>query len=193
MVEWNCEGRHRPLKSGRHKGFVFGGGSMYFKKTLTRIRNCNAGGVVYTSGRFRRCQLKPICMRLLFLLSVSVLQLSAVSLAAPATFNIDPGRSTLVLSGDGLEAWSWGSTDDPVVHNGLSTSYAGTIVVDRDAAAGTFDITHGGLLAQDIPGFASGPPNSSPSSGNYLFFSQLSSDFFASSTFQGAIRDFSFS
>src|SRR5438477_2919099 len=136
-------------------------------------------------------------MRLLLLLSVSFWQLSAVSLAAPVNFNIDPARSTLVLSGtfggNQLDTWSFGSSDAPILHDGFTTSYRGTIVADRDAAAGTFQITGSNLVAQNIPGFAFGPPNDSPASCNYVFFTSLTSDFSSSSTFEGAIRELSLS
>src|SRR5213075_1220154 len=91
-------------------------------------------------------------MKIRWLLSVLACAFTSSAGAVPLSYTVDPARSVLILSGgNGLETWSWGSTEDPIVHDGFTTSYAGTILANRDAAAGTFQITDSNVVAQNFP------------------------------------------
>ena len=120
------------------------------------------------------------------------------------TYTVDPGRSTLTISG------TFGGNDlqpQEGYAGSLTTSYTGTITATRDLVADTFTITGGTISAENNGSY--GPPYSSGDSiivaggsyvspypaANYGFFTPTpvgETTLPVSSEFDGAVRNFSF-
>jgi hypothetical protein len=119
--------------------------------------------------------------------------------ADDVTYIIDPARSALIasgtFSGQTLQTNQFGSSDDPVIHDGFTAAYTGTITVSRNLLTGAVQITSAVITAQDNPYFSSSPP-SPPVPSNYSFFISPfggSSNDNPSPLFEANVRDFSFS
>jgi hypothetical protein len=129
-------------------------------------------------------------IRLHWLVGGLVCALSMTGFAIPVTFNVDPAHSTLVLAGTfagyPLQTITFGSSGDPLISNGFTTSYEGAITADRDLSAGSLRITGGDVLAQINPFLVP-----SPEAFNYSFYTPYGPVYPVSSTFQGEIRGFS--
>lgn len=97
------------------------------------------------------------------------------------TYYVDPGRSSLTLSGTGPYGLPLapGAGDD-----GLIVSYSGTINASRDLIANTLQLTGGIVAAQN--GNVTSPVTGQPANYNFTYFGGAGSNEFA-------VRGFSFS